>query len=330
MKLRIRTIAVLLFAFSLSANAAGLSTLKLQIENAIPHARGQVGVAIKHLESGAEILVNADSRYPMASTFKLPLLVELYYEKAAGLLSMDDRIEVMPGDMHIGSGAIIAQYDLPGLQLSIHNLINLMMRISDNSAADILLNRAGPANVTARMKALGLDSIRVDRTAQELILDQSGLDYVKYGALPAREVRKMLDAIDAVTAARANDQFNKTEKDVAKPSDMNRILEKLYRGEIVDRATSDEIIDILKECQTGTARIPGLLPSETVIAHKSGTIGGSVNDTGIVFLPYNAGHLAITVFMKDAKASTADRERVIADITKYAYDYFVHNPGKSN
>jgi len=319
-----------LFAFSLSANAAGLSTLKLQIENAIPHARGQVGVAIKHLESGAEILVNADSRYPMASTFKLPLLVELYYEKAAGLLSMDDRIEVMPGDMHIGSGAIIAQYDLPGLQLSIHNLINLMMRISDNSAADILLNRAGPANVTARMKALGLDSIRVDRTAQELILDQSGLDYVKYGALPAREVRKMLDAIDAVTAARANDQFNKTEKDVAKPSDMNRILEKLYRGEIVDRATSDEIIDILKECQTGTARIPGLLPSETVIAHKSGTIGGSVNDTGIVFLPYNAGHLAITVFMKDAKASTADRERVIADITKYAYDYFVHNPGKSN
>ena len=319
-----------MFAFSLSANAAGLSTLKLQIENAIPHARGQVGVAIKHLESGAEILVNADSRYPMASTFKLPLLVELYYEKAAGLLSMDDRIEVMPGDMHIGSGAIIAQYDLPGLQLSIHNLINLMMRISDNSAADILLNRAGPANVTARMKALGLDSIRVDRTAQELILDQSGLDYVKYGALPAREVRKMLDAIDAVTAARANDQFNKTEKDVAKPSDMNRILEKLYRGEIVDRATSDEIIDILKECQTGTARIPGLLPSETVIAHKSGTIGGSVNDTGIVFLPYNAGHLAITVFMKDAKASTADRERVIADITKYAYDYFVHNPGKSN
>ena len=66
------------------------------------------------------------------------------------------------------------------------------------------------------------------------------------------------------------------------------------------------------------------------IAHKSGTIGGSVNDTGIVFLPYNAGHLAVTVLMKDAKASTADRERVIADITRYAYDYFVTTYGKSN
>jgi beta-lactamase class A len=203
-----------------------------------------------------------------------------------------------------------------------------MMRISDNSAADVLLKRVGPANVTARMKALGLDSIRVDRTTQEMILDQSGLDFAAYGARPVREVRKLLDAIDGPTAARANDQFNKTDKDVAKASDMNRLIEKIYNGQIVDRATSDEIIDILKECQTGGARIPGLLPSETVVAHKTGTIGGSINDTGIVFLPYNAGHLAITILMKDARAATAERERVIADITRYAYDYFVFNFGK--
>lgn len=317
-------------AFTVATSAAELSTLKAQIETTIPRARGEVGVAIKHLESGTELLVNADRAYPMASTFKLPLLVELYYEKAAGKLSLDDRIEVMPGDIHIGSGVMIAQFDPPGVQLDIRNLINLMMRISDNSAADILLNRAGIPNVTARMKSLGLNSIRVDRTTQELILNQSGLDYGKYGALPVREVRKLLDAVDAGTAALANDQFNKTEKDIARPSDMNRILEKLYLGEIVDRAASDEIIEILKECQTGTARIPGLLPADTIVAHKSGTLGGSINDTGIVFLPYNAGHLAVTVLMRDAKATTADRERVIADITRYAYDYFVNTYGKGN
>jgi beta-lactamase class A len=330
LKIRITAIATLLLAFVISASAAELSTLKAEIETTIPRARGEVGVAIKHLESGTEILVNADKSYPMASTFKLPLLVELYYEKSAGKLSLEDRIEVTPGDLHIGSGVMIAQFDPPGVQLNIRNLINLMMRISDNSAADILLNRAGTANVTSRMKALGLNSIRVDRTAQEMILNQSGLDYAKYGALPVREVRKLLDAVDASTAAHANDEFNRTEKDVARPSDMNRILEKLYNGEIVDRAASDEIIEILKECQTGTARIPGLLPAETTVAHKSGTIGGSVNDTGIVFLPYNAGHLAVTVLMKDAKATTAERERVIADITRYAYDYFVTTYGKGN
>jgi beta-lactamase class A len=264
----------------------------------------------------------------MASAFKLPILLELYYQRAAGKLSLDDSIDIVPSDLHIGSGAMIALFDPPGISLNVRNLINMMMRISDNSAADILLNRVGAVNVSERMKALGLDSIRVDRTTQEMILDQSGLDYSQYGKLPVRQVRKLLDAVDPVTAARANDQFNRTEKDVATPADMNRILVKLFNGEIVDRATSDEIVGILKECQTGPGRLPGLLPADTVVAHKTGTLGGSVNDTGIVYLPYNAGHLAITVLMKDARASTADRERVIAEIARYAYDYFVFNYGK--
>jgi hypothetical protein len=48
---------------------------------------------------------------------------------------------------------------------------------------------------------------------------------------------------------------------------------------------------------------------------------------GIVFLPYNAGHLAITVLMKEGRANAADRERVIAEIARYAYDYFVFDYG---
>jgi beta-lactamase class A len=97
----------------------------------------------------------------------------------------------------------------------------------------------------------------------------------------------------------------------------------LVKGRIVDYVASYKIIEFLKECQTGTARIPGLLPKGIEVAHKSGTLGGSINDTGIVFLPYDAGHLVITVFMKNTKATTAVRERVIADITRDSYDYFV-------
>ena len=328
MKIRIKLLLVVMVSMAVSVQAADLAILKQQIERTLPRARGMVGVAIKHLETGTEVLVNADATYPMASAFKLPVLVELYYQKAAGALTLDDRFDIQPSDLHIGSGSMIALYDPPGVQLNVRNLINMMMRISDNSAADILLKKVGPASVTARMKALGLNSIRVDRTTQEMILDQSGLDYARYGARPVREVRQLLDAVDGPTAARANDRFNRTEKDVAKPGDMNRILEKLFAGDIVDKATSDEIIDILKECQTGPLRIPGLLPPDTVVAHKTGTIGGSINDTGIVYLPFGAGHLAITVLMKDARAATADRERVIAEITRYAYDYFVFNFGK--
>jgi beta-lactamase class A len=328
MRIRIRIALVGLLSIAVAAQAADISPLRKKIEQAAARARGEVGVAVKHVESGTEILVNADKKFPMASTYKLPILVEIFYQAAEGKLSLDDRVELMPSDLHIGSGAFVALWDLPGLQIDIRNLINAAMRVSDNSASDILLSRVGPDNVTQRMKMLGLDSIRVDRSTLEMILDQSGLDYAQFGALPAREVRKLLDSIDAATAAKADEQFNKIDKDTAKPADMNRLLEMLVKGEIVDYVASYKIVDILKECQTGTARIPGLLPKEVEVAHKSGSISGAINDTGIVFLPNGAGHLVITVFMKNTKATTAVRERVIADITRYAYDYFVNQYGK--
>ena len=325
MRTRIRLALALLLAMSITAHAADTKPLKAKIEQTMTRARGEVGVAIKHLESGTEILINADKKFPMASTYKLPILVEVFYQAAEGKFSLDDRIEVMPSDIHIGSGAMVALFDPPGVQLNIRNIINMAMRVSDNSAADILLNKVEPGNVTQRMKTLGLESIRVDRSTLEMILDQSGLDYAQYGALPARQVRKLLDSIDAKTSAQADEKFNKIDKDTATPADMNRLLEMIFKGEIVDRAASDEIIGILKECQTGTARIPGLLPRETAVevAHKSGTISSSVNDTGIVPLPYDAGHIAVTVFMRNARATTAVKERVIADITLLAYNYFV-------
>jgi len=316
-------LVVLMLALSATAQAADLASLRKQIEQALSQARGEVGIAIKHLESGTEILVNADKKYPMASTYKLPILVELFYQISQGKMALEDRVEIQPSDIHIGSGAMVALFDPPGIFIDYRNLVNMAMRVSDNSAADILLNRVEAANVSTRMKTFGLDSIRVDRSTLEMILDQSGLDFAAYGALPAREVRKLLDAIDSTTASRADQKFNQVDKDTAKPSDMNHLLEMIFNGQIVDRAASDEIIEILKECQTGTARIRGLLPPETDVAHKSGTISGSTNDTGIVFLPYNAGHMAITVMMRNAKAAGVVRERVIAEVTRYAYDYFV-------
>jgi beta-lactamase class A len=324
---RILFLAILLISpayQAAAAVAADIAALRSQIEKVIPRARGLVGVAIKHAESGTELMINADQTYPMASTYKVPILVELFYQRAAGKLSLSDRVEVEPRDVHPG-GTIALLLDGPGLQMSIHNLINLMMRVSDNSATDLLLNKLGAANVTARMAELGLDKIRVDRSTLEMILDQEGLDYATYGKLPLPQLRELLNAVDAQTAARANERFNATEKDVATPRQMTLLVEKIQRGEIVDRGTSDEIIEFMSHSMIGQARIPGSLPEGTRVVHKTGSISGSSNDTGIVFLP-NGGHLIITIFTKDAKAPNAERERVIAEISRLAYDYFVFNP----
>jgi beta-lactamase class A len=78
----------------------------------------------------------------------------------------------------------------------------------------------------------------------------------------------------------------------------------------------------MKRCRTGAGRIKGLLPPNTTVAHKTGTIGGVVDDVGIMYLPDEAGHVAIAVLSKQTRATDVEVERAIAQIARYAYDYF--------
>ncbi len=308
------------------SSSIGLERLRLQIELAMAPARGEVGVAIKHLETGQTVTVKADQPYPMASTVKLPILVELYAQERAGKVKFDEMRELTPADQHVGSGDISVLFDLPGVALSVSNLANMMMMVSDNSATDVLLARVGGAPVVnARMRALGLNGIRVDRTIQELVLDFGGHDTERIKNMPLRELRPLMRRPPEDEAARLARHIHNANdlRDQATPSDMTRLLELLWRGQIVDPDASKAILDLMKRCRTGAARIKGLLPPDTVVAHKTGSLGGTVDDLGIIYLPHGAGHLAITVLTKRTLAESSDVERVVAEIARYAYDYFV-------
>ena len=170
-----------------------LNRLKSRIEEAIPLAQGVVGVSIKHLESNIALEVNGDGVFPMASTFKLPVLVELHAMGKAGGLRWDDMVEMAPHSPASRQRRPHAALRFrPGVALSLRNLANLMMMISDNSAADICLAKAGAAKVTARMRGLGIDGIRVDRSCQELILDYGGRDTAKLKDLARDDLREAL------------------------------------------------------------------------------------------------------------------------------------------
>ena len=311
-----------------SPSAAALDRLRGRINAAMPAAQGVVGVAIKHLESNTSLSINGDEPFPMASTFKLPVLVELHAMARAGTLNWDDRVDVTSKDQHLGSGDITPLFDPPGLAISMRNMANLMMMISDNSAADICLAKAGAARVTARMRSMGIDGIRVDRSCQELILDFQGRDTARLKDLARDDLREamrrepaQLPGLEARFAA--DDRVAADPRDNATPNAMVMLLEKIWRGAAVDRAASDAMLELLKRCRTGTGRIPGLLPGGTVVAHKTGTLGGVVDDVGIVYLPDGAGHIAIAVMSKRTRAPLEDVERTIAHIARYAYDYFL-------
>jgi beta-lactamase class A len=325
---------VLVIAFAVvpsarqSSTAANLDRLRGRINAAMPLAQGMVGVAIKHLETGTSLSINGDEPFPMASTFKLPVLVELHAMARAGQLDWDERVEVTSKDQHLGSGDITPLFDPPGLSISMRNMANLMMMISDNSAADICLARAGAARVTARMRSMGIDGIRVDRSCQELILDYQGRDTARLKDLARDDLREAMRS-DARQSQGlewrfgADDRVATDPRDTATPNGMVMLLEKIWRGEAVDRAASDAMLELLKRCRTGAGRIPGLLPAGTVVAHKTGTLGGVVDDVGIVYLPDGAGAMAIAVMSKRTRASAEDVERTIAHIARYAYDYFL-------
>jgi beta-lactamase class A len=304
-----------------------LNRLRIRIEEVIPLAQGVVGVSIKHLESNTALEVNGDGVFPMASTFKLPVLVELHAMAKAGGLRWNDMVEISSSHQHLGSGDLTPLYDPPGVALSMWNLANLMMMISDNSAADVCLAKAGAAKVTARMRSLGIDGIRVDRSCQELILDYGGRDTAKLKDLARDDLREALrrDPAPQTLEARfaADDRVAADPRDTATPNAMVMLLEKIWRGQVVDRSASDAMLDLLKRCRTGENRLRGLLPASAEVAHKTGSLGGVVNDVGIISLPSDAGHIAIAVMSKRTRVPAADVERTIAHIARYAYDYFL-------
>lgn len=308
----------------LSSKSEGVERLKIQVEGVIHGVEGKVGLAVKHLESGIELYLNGDTLFPMASVFKVAILVEVMEEVKEGTLSLEEEISIQKPDQHMGSG-MLSDLDAPGVTLTIRNLINLMMMISDNSAADILLTRVGAQNVNARLRQYGIEEMTVNRTCQHLIMDYLGMDPSKYRGLPLDDVvkdyqKKMEEEPKVVEEAKT--RFSRIPKDQSTPRAMNELLELIFKKEIIDEASCDHIIDVMLKCQTGRGRIKGDLPFGAKVAHKTGTIGGTVNDCGIMYLPDGMGHVAISVFTKDMDIDTEEVDELIAQISRFVYDYF--------
>ncbi len=302
----------------------GIERLRKQIEGVIIEIEGEIGVAAKHLETGEELAINGDAYFPMASVFKVPVFVEVMAQIKEGRFNLEDEISIQKTDQHMGSG-YLSDLDAPGIILSIRNLINLMMMISDNSATDILLTKVGAENVTSRLRSFGLERITVDRTCQHLIMDAIGLDYEKHKNLPLQET---IEAYRKERAAnpqvfeQAPQLFTQVIKDQSSPQAMNRLLELIFKKQILDEESCDYIVNTMLKCQTGGKRLKGDLPHYIRVAHKTGTIGGTVNNAGIIYLPDDLGHVAITVFSKNTEAPTEDVEDIIAQIARFVYDYF--------
>ena len=312
-----------LAAPAVHAGPAEIDRLRAVVEQAIESSSGEMGVSIKHLESGQELAVNGHSPFPMASTYKVAILVELFHQVDAGTIRLDEMVSLHPLDPHLGSGQL-KDYIVPGVSLSMENLAWLMMRISDNTATDIILGRVGIANVNHRLASLGITGIAVNRSTQDLILDQMGFEDWNTGGKTEDEIVAMLNEYQVAPGEleMAAARFDVDQQDTATPVAMTQLLEKILLGQAASPSSCAKMVDIMLKCETGLDRIRGLLPESVPVAHKTGSIGGTVNDVGIIYLPEGRGHVLLSVLSKGC-LDQDKAARAIADIARYAYDYFL-------
>jgi beta-lactamase class A len=121
--------------------------------------------------------------------------------------------------------------------------------------------------------------------------------------------------------------YNDDPLDTTTPEAMTRFLAKVWRGGILSPASTALLFDIMSRAQTGHARIKGFLPKGTRVSQKTGTFttGSTTGNVAVVHLPDGLGELVITAYIKKDNRNIAERELVMANIGRAAYDYFLFN-----
>jgi beta-lactamase class A len=212
-----------------------------QVAGLVEAFRGQMGVAAIDLRSGQTIAINADARFPTASTIKTAVMLEAWHQAADGLLPLDTVIPLRADHKVGGSGVLRGLHD--GLALTVADLIHLMIVLSDNTATNMLIERIGTAKVDARLEAYGLKETKLFRpTFRDGRAD----------VLPDLEREYGLG--------------------MTTPREMAKLMAIIAGGKAVDRQASDAMLATLRR-QQDRAMIPRLLPSDDSlqVGNKTGT-----------------------------------------------------------
>lgn len=262
-------------------------SLKERIQAIIKEANIDAGLAVWHIESGRRLDVDGDVPFPMASTFKIPILATACKQLADGAIGLDSRVELADEDKSLGSG--ILPYFESGLAPTVRDLLTLMIIISDNTATDIMVDYLGGTGVIeGYMHELGLTDIFFKWNCKELLRRAFPPEVAD---LPTEELVKWTTENDIL---RDGLVFSRgAENNVSTASAMNELLHMMY-GDLFPRDVRAVAFDILHK-QQYTHRIARFLPLGVKVASKTGTIGGIRNDCGIISVG-DENHVILSLF----------------------------------
>ena len=258
----------------------------------IQQVEGSMGVAVELLERGESFAHRADEWFPMASVFKVPLLIALFHQRDAGKIDLNHTVKIPAAMMSPGGGLL--RHLSPELPLTIRDLATLMIILSDNTATDVLLEMVGADQVQRTMHAYGFSKIAVRMSCKDLIyraagLGDSPLTLENTTTANDRLRHYQLDLQSPVY------QWN-AQNNVVTPHEMNNILKALQQETILTPPSCQDVLAILEK-QLLNARLPLLLPRQATLAHKTGSLPHIRADTGLLTTP--KGSAVLSTFGKE-------------------------------
>ena len=217
----------------------------MKLLDRVRNASGHVSIYYRPLDGGCALLYNENEPLIAASVIKIPIMVEAFRQFEEGILSPDDVHVLRDAEKMPSCGALNRMHE--GLEVTLRDLVELMIVLSDNTATNILIDLLGKDNVNATLQSVGI----ANSVLRRKLFDREG----------------HLAGIENTVTAR----------------DMGLLLEKMYRGELVSEAASREMLEILRN-QKLNGKMPFYLkPQGIASAHKTGEDDGITHDVGIVF-----------------------------------------------
>ena len=264
-----------------------MTDLNERIETAVRESGASIGVALRHIESGESFMLNADTPVPLASVVKIPVIVAAFDYLRQDRFRLDDRWTLQESVKALGSGVLRHLDD--GLGLNVKDLLTLMTIISDNTATDMLMLRIGVQTINDLMHSYGLANIHVAHTLNEIFEDM----------LPSADPNQDTFALAKWEAEHGvrRDGFCYSlgaDNNVGTPRELTRLVEMIFKAELLDRSACDAILDIMLKQQLND-RLPRFLPNGTRVAHKTGSFSGIRNDCAIIYVNDHS-HVAVTTF----------------------------------
>jgi beta-lactamase class A len=121
---------------------------------------GRLGYHALRLDDGRELGLRAEDAFPTASVIKVGLVCALLDLVARGDASLDELVALPPRAARTPGGGILKQLDVD--RLSLRDLVELTIVLSDNVATNAILARCGgEAAVNRYLAGLGLGSTSI-------------------------------------------------------------------------------------------------------------------------------------------------------------------------